>query len=701
MHRVVLIVIGAVAAVVVGGVLLWQAMSDPARPGADQIERVAIISVPAPDESQAGDAPAGTAKPAGETLQDSAPNVDRETESMIRDMLGDQVETLVSRFLVDSGRFDVVDPELVDKAMGAIASDASPAPPAADAPARPQRPSVMQHLAKALFEPSAAAAPETAFGLEAALTDAERQLEARFLLAIARERPQLVWSVINDENGAPEAIRLESDPVFAYRLYDLNRRSTVLVSAARLDQPVAVSVPLPRGAANAFADENFRADLLKAGRELSNVVQARIARHVGSRVVIGAFPAEVTQDAPLTIDRGQRDGIDAGARMEVFREIVEAPAGTRREQFIALAEVRSVSISAAELQTLEGETVRIGDVVRFAADPLDGSAAAQAGAGLAVGGPGRGLGREGVLAEQAAAAAGEGLRRERVTVSDLRVFSDDDRLRAPSQFFEQSLLGRLAREPRLEILSRESLDELRREQSIGGGGRQSYLTQGGGQAFAQAGFVVLGDITVRLESQTTAQTVAGAQPRNVRTSYALSATGELRIERLDSRTVSSFEVAARLPVAAAEIDDIEAGRRLAVAFADEASRLILLRLFPIEVAQKAANTIVLTRGADVGLSVGDELTVYRLGAPITDRTTGALISSGARTPVGKVRVVDVQPTVATAVPLEGAAAIAEGDVAERAAPAPRRAAAASDRAAGSRAETSQPVREPEGGSVPW
>jgi hypothetical protein len=372
------------------------------------------------------------------------------------------------------------------------------------------------------------------------------------------------------------------------------------------------------------------------------------------------------------INRGSNDGIEVGEEVTVTRRGAEIKDGDividYEETPVGAARVTSVKANSAQLEATSGTGFAKGDIVRRTGG---GGGGATTGAS-SVGGTSRGLGREDILANRANGSAV----RERVAVGNIRIVRDDSRILAGSLQVDRAISERLARDPRIEVMSRESLGALADERAIGGA-RKTY--ERGGAGVGQAGYVVLGDVTVDVRRNAQYIEVPGAAKREVSATTNMVANGSLRIERLDSRLIDSFQVSASTPVSGSA-GDAESARRVAEAFAEAAARAILPRLFPMEVVQVQGATVVLNRGEDVGMKAGATYAVYALGDPIIDSTTGAQISAGVRRQVGTVRIDDVQRNVSVATIVGSGAGIAVGQIAEASGAAPAATAAAASSA---------------------
>lgn len=715
MSRVILITLAGIAAAIVLGVVLWsafrgkevvteetpriaivtdQTLAAAADANSLELERTVFVATARLEAMESVGGPASTPQEAdvrsntGAVVAGTVPALSVSNQaSFLQAALTDELEAQINKMLTSSRRFAVMDPSSVRTAVERMSGARSEAPP----PGEASSPSVAGLAVAALGEavqrgatasttqvsgsargPSGGVAYSGSQVVDRVekgdLAGAAEELKARYLLAASLREPKVTSEVALVEDGLK--YRLEADPVFVYRLFDVRQNRTVDSDATQLEVPVVVEVNIPlesRTVAGAIQSQNFATEVLKARRELSTKVQERVARHIADAVLDATSPARLSSVSPLIMSRGANDGVSEGEEVLIVRYGNEIKEGDRiidvEETPIGNARVIEVRANSAKLQVISGAGFMKDDIVRRTPSSKGGDA----GADVAGGAPfARGLGREDILANRANAAQ-SGLIRERIAVGNLRIIRDDDRLVFPN--LDRAIAERLARDPRIEVMSRESLEALANERAIGGA-RKTY--ERGGAGVGQAGYVVLGEVTVDVRRSAQTLNVPGAKPREISVSYALIANGSLRIERTDSRLVESFQVSANTPIASGSISDAEAARRVSEAFADAAAQAILPRLFPTEIVSTDGGAVVLNRGQDIGLKVGTLYAVYSLGEPIIDSTTGAQISAGVRRQVGTVRIDDVQPTVSVASVVGDGGRIAKGQIAEPAAnPVPR------------------------------
>jgi hypothetical protein len=716
MSRTILIALAVAAVAIVIGVLAWREFGGgPASAGTPRIAIVTDQLLEA--AAQAGDREAQSQALFATIQQNGRSMLDEETPArgaspsrdgdaatpempsangaaaqagFLRDALSDELEAQINKMLTGSQRFAVMDPSSVRSAVSAMASD-SAAPQDGQEPKSRTVAEEGIEKGKELISGLAQGSSSSSGAGGATVTqvvsvtdrlergdwaDAARRLRADYMLAAFLREPRVTYEyVVNDSTLT---LRLESDPVFVYRLYSVRGMRTVISDATQLGAPVVVEAPIPiEYWRNPMVQSNFATEVAKAMRELSNKVQERVARHIADAVLDATFPAVLTSASPLVMNRGSNDGFAEGDEVAITRAGEEIRDGDividREESPVGTARVTSVKGNSARLEPTSGEGFARNDIVRRSGSGGGGAVSGGAGGG-------RGLGREDILANRANGAA----IRERVAVSSIRIVRDDSRIFGPGLQMDRAIAERLARDPRIEVMSRESLNALASERAVGGA-RKTYERGGGG--VGQAGYLVLGDVTVDVRRNVQYIEVPGAQKREVSASTSMIANGSLRIERLDSRLIDSFQVTASVPIGAGSAGDAEAARKVSEAFADAAARAILPRLFPMEVVAVQGGSIVLNRGDDVGIKVGDTYAIYTLGEPIIDSTTGAQIAEGVRRQVATVRIQDVQRNVSVASPVGDGAQIQKGQIAE---PTQTRAPAAS---AGQRSGASRPPAE--------
>lgn len=731
MSRTVLIILAVLAAVIVLGVLAWGRFGgrEAATEGTPRIAIVTDHLLKAAADAnalevqqsawiasgrreailQVGDggptvaAPAVAVPAAGDGTP--PPQAASSQASFLRAALTDELEAQVNKMLTASRRFSVMDASSVRTAIERLSisrAEEEARKRAGTAQSETAGGALVEafgQVAQQTAQPGTTqvsgsaqtAGGSTAFSASQVVDSLEKgdlagaaaELDARYLLAASLREPKMTWEYALVDNVLK--YRIEADPVFVYRLYDVRKDRTVISDATQLDTPVVVEVSVPlenRSVEGAIQSANFETELLKARRELSNKVQERVARHIADAVLEATFPALLSSVSPMIMNRGANDGVAEGEEVTISRASGEIKDGDvvidTEESPVGTARVVRVRSNSAELQAISGSGFAKSDIVRLTGA---GGGASTASSG---GGSGRGLGREDILANRANAERG-GVIRERVAVGNLRITRDDTRIAVPN--FDRAVAERLAREPRIEVMSREALGALADERAIGGA-RKSYERGGGG--VGRAGYVVLGDVTVDVRRSAQTIDVPGAKARETSVSYALVANGSLRIERTDSRLIDSFQVSASAPIGASSVADTEAARKVSEAFADAAARAILPRLFPMEVVSVEGGSIVLNRGQDIGLKAGAQYAIYALGDPIIDSTTGAQISAGVRRQVGTVRIDDVQQNVSIASVVGDGGRIATGQIAEPVAGAAR---AASSVASGATRRASSAPKE--------
>lgn len=625
--------------------------------------------------------PAANAAPAAEG-QVSEP--DRQADArLLRQLFSDQLEAVLSDILTQSRRYRVANPATLQPVLGRLSADSASANQQAQgqAAAQPANQGAAARMVAGVTQMAADANTDPTQNV--ALAQAVREMGVSYLLSVFLERPTRTVEIVGDR------LRIEADPVYVYRLYYLDERGAYALTTGAVQMPSPVSVELT---ADMLRADQFtaRAHVDRAVQQLGLELQRSIAQLVADHVIDVMHPAHITSADPVRITRGSSRGVAVGDVFDVFEldhenavkdneVVIDVP-----ESHVGAARVTAVQQNSATIEltgalALDPAKVRSrAYVVRRAGEGPGGSGG---GAPAAYAAGGMGLGVNDMAQRQAGVASAS------VSVGQLNVRSDIRELGISNSVLGSSLSGRLARDPRITVLSRQGLDQLRREASLSNG-RQSYLSSGGN--IARAGFLVLGDVTVSTDRQATTVRVAGAEPRETSVTHYLVANGTLRIEASDSRLLGTYDVSARTRIASpSAATSAEASRALSEAFAAAAAEQILPNLFPIEVAS-VEGSVILSRGTDVGLRAGDRLTMYRLGSPVIDRHTNRQISAGARRRVGELRIDDVQDTIATA-SVVGDYTPSVGDIGQVGAPA---AAQPARRSAPAQQQTQEP-------NVPW
>ncbi len=496
-----------------------------------------------------------------------------------------------------------------------------------------------------------------------------KELGVGYFLFVDLYEPGAVFDFVGGAYGGERKFVLRANPLFVYRLYDVQNQRVLLSSQERLAN--GFTIDINRSAYSRLVAAGFGSDatrhafdsiLGESAFERMNSVSALIARAVLDEI----SPAQIaskdqeTADAPVIITRGGNDGVAVGDTFEV-RQFVRDANGNPVETIdpstgkvldrptvtvgrLRVTEVLPASNSAtAERVGSAGTLFRTGDILI-----PDGGALAQA-ATSSVAAPAisnygvDGAGQLGTIGERDHAA------RIAVRPFDIRGLSETYARRALDEAMALALTRRLSSDRRYQVVDRRALDLLQEEFDLATevSGR---VSAGQRAPVSIAGYLVTGLVNIEEEETRRSVSLRG-QSQSLPSTFTLRASGEIRI--LDSRSnlVTATQVSVSRQVSRSSLGDSGALGALADAFAAEAAKLLRTELYPLKIAQVSSDgkRFSINGGADVGLEKNTLLNVFSLGEPIIDPDTRTVLSAGARSLIGTLEVTEVSGPVSTAV----------------------------------------------------
>jgi hypothetical protein len=624
------------------------------------------------------DAKADAAKPAplkGDVASDNRSlSQARATDlKLLADTMEDSLGGRVAMDFSGSGRFRLIAQAKVIDAMDAYAKQNKVAPA-----------NLMNYLSGKTASTTRAAGGATRTGVaeEAAVmshgvTDVARTVGADYTLVITIGEPRFTQDYVAGTNGQTDRLVLSAQPEINCEIFSTKGKEAYRFNR-QMDRPIIETVVGGDGVA---LKGEYLAKLVRLNERMSAEASAEVLAWALDKIA----PARLVKaDGGMIINRGTNDGVAAGAVYSVERETGEAihddgaggaDLGKQRVP-VGSIKVDQPQERIATVEIASGGPFKKGDIVKIVAG-AKGAGDGSPGPSASSGADSDPLGSRAINEAGAAKAAG-------VTVHKVNLAVDHIHVTAGGKTVEdldeaQAVSAALANDPRIAILPRAEMAKLNGERALNQRA-SGQLTMDPDEGLAVSGYLVDGDFTVTSSKHTTSITVAGVStPTSSSTSTAV--TGTLRVTKMDGRLVQTVRFTAPSKEAAANV----------------AARALLLQIFPMSVVQVGPpGTIRVNRGQDAGLAVGAHLQLYHRGAPIVDKSTGALLSEGARTLIGEATITDVEPNIATA-QVVGSTQVAEGDLAQLGAgPAPAKAAGpAAGKAAAKRAAA--PAKQPDSG----
>lgn len=448
---------------------------------------------------------------------------------------------------------------------------------------------------------------------DADLSGAGRRLNADYVLVVAISQGSVEPA---DSYASAENTYVEFDwePVLIYRVFHAATGNVVLGEQAVVSP--AVRVRVERGSTTQ-----------SLAREMELALNDRIAQIITRDLLNTLAPARIVRGGDtLTINRGSTDGIAIGQIYDVEREQEEGAIqdisadggnsgvhlGTIREP-VGQLRIISVQDNFATASPVEGSLSR-GDIVIIT--------------------PGRSRAlsvraNTGATAQTATIGENPASDRTALAVGDMRVeLLEPPNWRTPQNpvlLVTRAISGRLTESDRIEVLTRSDLARLQAERDLAAradGVADANLDYG----LATANVLLTGEVQISASQAGEAISVGG-ETRQTRTAWRLLATGTMRVQTIDGRTLYSVPVRTQRP---GSPQDSTAVNAIIDAFAADAAAALLVRMYPIRVVSESGGVLTLNRGTEAGLRQGARLAAFRVdSATRTRQRLGELIVTDA------------------------------------------------------------------------
>jgi hypothetical protein len=585
--------------------------------GAAQSSEVAQATSSGPDA-------APPPQPAQQTTESRAHG---ETAMMVRNLeasLQDALGNELAQRLIESRRFEVRDSSQFMSALNEISRRA-----ASEGEQRPifeiarfwerRREKSAPGQNESVREGEAALQQIASFSGED-LRGAGRALNADYVLVIAVEPGSFRHEHVTDPYSSTMHHDNRWQPTVIFRVFNV-ATGNVVVGGQEAVSPAIVVREDGRSAS-------------EIANELQLQLNDRVAEMVTGRLMSVLAPARIvsTGDDTITINRGRLDGVREGQIYEVEREQlggvrdVRYNAETGRSQSgptletirdpVGQLRILTAQDNIATAAPVEGELAR-GDIVVITPSTTRA---------LTAGNTGGGNGDEIPLGEGQAAGAGA---RASLAVGSIRVeLLEPPNWRRPVDpplLLSRGIAGHLVQSGQVNILTRSDIDRLREERQL------MARSQGIQDADVDLGLATAGNLLtgeLQISATQRGETISvGGQARQTTTAWRLIATGAIRVQTTDGRTIYSVPVRTERP---GSPQDATAVNNLIDAAAADAAAALLVRMFPIRVTSVSGNSVVLNRGPEAGLREGARLAAYRVDPSTrTRQRLGELIVTDA------------------------------------------------------------------------
>jgi curli biogenesis system outer membrane secretion channel CsgG len=402
-----------------------------------------------------------------------------------------------------------------------------------------------------------------------------------------------------------------------------------------------------------------------------------LGRLAAVKVLDVIYPARIVSEEPLVISRGSNDGTQVNDIYIIEREgkSVSDDSGqviAHLKDKIGLVQVISTQETVAIVKPINGEDFRKGDLAMLDAEASKPQTTIPDSAEVPIKGAAANIKQQPRLAVV-------------LIKSGTTETPTDNSAEKHTPIFTDTIISRLTQTKQFEMLDRQEVDQLLKEQTLQALREDRELASAVG-SLQGADYLVYGSLASFSVEDKKIQLPGSTRTFTKKIGYL---EGNIRI--VDARSGKILE--SRKISIAHELSDVNAkGSRkvaeLADAYAEQVVLILMNKLYPIRVAAVGSDkTIYINRGDDGGLFVGEILDAYRLGAPVIDPETGVQLGQEENA-LGLVKVVEVEDARSKGIALE-ATKVVEGDLLKRAIKnqgKPSSQSAASGTAARSRAE---------------
>lgn len=338
----------------------------------------------------------------------------------------------------------------------------------------------------------------------------------------------------------------------------------------------------------------------------------QLAQEATARIIDVTFPATIVSVEPLVISRGTNDGVRPGDRYVVKREGKEVMDNGvslgRLLSEVGSLELSEVNETMSVARVTGGSAFAMGDLA-IIDSPAHDRAADAASVAASASQAGRPL-------------SGRSARPKdlpRIAMGSIKFGATGDQSAAMVTQFTDRIISGLAATKRFQMIDRQEVDQLLREQEAQAIAGKRGMASGMG-TLAGADYLVYGNVSLfDLQGEST------QLPGSTRTFSQRVGRVDGTIRIVDAR---SGEILDSRSVGVKKSIDPNASKDRAVttlanAYSDELVAILLNAIYPIKVAAIAADgTVYINRGLDGGITRGESLQAFRPGEAIIDPDTG-------------------------------------------------------------------------------
>ncbi len=395
-----------------------------------------------------------------------------------------------------------------------------------------------------------------------------------------------------------------------------------------------------------FAGKESDSDLFSIFDELSTLAAAKILDIT--------FPAKIVSLDPLIISRGSNDGAKVGDIYLIQHEGKEIKDSNgiilaKLKQKVGSVKIISTQKTIAIVEAVSSGNFQQGDLAELEMPEQTNNA----------------------LPTQATVAIKKNNKSvaqgkiPRLAVGLIKLDSTANtsaKARIHSPIFTDNMISGLSQTKRFQLIDRQEVDQLLNEQLAQSMASNQDLSSAMG-SLKGADYLVYGNLSSLSDKKKVTKLPNSNRVYKQRFGQA---SGNMRIvdarsgDIIESRKIS---VEILLPVVATERELVD---KLAQAYSEQVVLMLMNALYPIKAAHVSSNGLVyINRGQDGGLTIGEELSIYKSGQPIIDPDTGVQLGVEEEY-VGKLVVTEVEDARAKGEQIEGSG-ITRGDLLKRSA----------------------------------
>jgi curli biogenesis system outer membrane secretion channel CsgG len=382
-------------------------------------------------------------------------------------------------------------------------------------------------------------------------------------------------------------------------------------------------------------------------------VYDKLATLAAAKILDITFPATIVSLDPLIISRGSNDGVKAGDSYIVQREGKEIKDSNglvlaKLKQKVGLLSVLSTQKTISIVSAVAGGGFQQGDLAELEMQE-DESGVVQTQAAVPIKKSTSGSSPSGKIPRLAV-----GLIKSGSTANT----SSKARLHSP--VFTDNMISGLSQTKRFQLIDRQEVDQLLNEQLAQSMASNQDLSSAMG-SLKGADYLVYGNLASLSDKEKVTKLPGSNRIYKQRFGQA---SGNMRI--VDARSGDIIEsrkitVETLLPLVATEREIID---KLADAYSEQVVLMLMNALYPIKVAHVSNNgQVYVNRGADGGLTIGEELSIFKMGQAIIDPDTGVKLGEEEEY-VGKIVITEVDDARSKGEQIEGSG-ISRGDLLKR------------------------------------